>query len=88
MALERKVEIAIIGAGSAGLTAMSVVRRHSDDFVLINDGPRHDRQRPGVWEVSRAAINPVIVVGFFRAWKSVRIAAIRNSSSNQACLTR
>jgi len=35
----RKVKVAILGAGTAGLTALGVVRKHTDDFVIINDGP-------------------------------------------------
>lgn len=31
-------DVAIIGAGSAGLTALSEVRKQTDNFVLINDG--------------------------------------------------
>lgn len=37
--MERKVKVAIIGAGTAGINAMSVVREVTDDFVLINGGP-------------------------------------------------
>lgn len=36
--MERR-KVVIIGAGTAGLTALSQVRRRTDDFVLINDGP-------------------------------------------------
>lgn len=36
--MERKVDVAIIGAGSAGLTATSTVRRYTDNFVLIDGG--------------------------------------------------
>ena len=36
--MERKVDVAIIGAGSAGLTAASTVRRYTDNFVLIDGG--------------------------------------------------
>jgi dihydrolipoamide dehydrogenase len=36
--MERKVAVAIIGAGTAGINAMSVVRETTDDFVLINGG--------------------------------------------------
>jgi dihydrolipoamide dehydrogenase len=32
------VGIAIVGAGTAGLAALAVVRRSTEDFVLINDG--------------------------------------------------
>lgn len=35
----RHVRIAILGAGTAGLTALSQVRKHTDDFVIINHGP-------------------------------------------------
>ena len=35
----RQVEVAIIGAGTAGLAALREVRRTTEDFVLINDGP-------------------------------------------------
>lgn len=33
-----KVDTVIVGAGSAGLSALREVRRHTDDFLLINDG--------------------------------------------------
>lgn len=33
-----KVDTVIIGAGSAGLSALREVRRYTDDFLLINDG--------------------------------------------------
>jgi dihydrolipoamide dehydrogenase len=36
--MEQKVDVAIIGAGSAGLYAMAQVRRHTDNFVLIDGG--------------------------------------------------
>ncbi len=32
-------DVAIIGAGTAGLSALNEVRKQTDDFVLINDGP-------------------------------------------------
>lgn len=35
---ERKVDVAIIGTGSAGLFALSKVRRGTDNFVIINGG--------------------------------------------------
>ncbi|MFO1324388.1 MAG: dihydrolipoyl dehydrogenase [Burkholderiales bacterium] len=35
----RRLDVAIVGAGTAGLSALAVVRRHTEDFVLINDGP-------------------------------------------------
>ncbi len=35
----RQVEVAIIGAGTAGLAALREVRRATEDFLLINDGP-------------------------------------------------
>lgn len=34
----RKVKYAILGAGTAGLTAMGAIRKQTDDFVLINGG--------------------------------------------------
>jgi dihydrolipoamide dehydrogenase len=37
-AMARKVEVAIIGAGSAGLAALRQVRKRTEDFVLVNDG--------------------------------------------------
>lgn len=36
--MERNVDVAIIGAGTAGLSAMSQVRQAKKDFVLINGG--------------------------------------------------
>ncbi|WP_298289977.1 dihydrolipoyl dehydrogenase [Thiomonas sp.] len=35
----RHVRLAIVGAGTAGLTALSQVRKHTDDFVIVNAGP-------------------------------------------------
>lgn len=35
----RHVRIAILGAGTAGLTALSQVRKHTDNFVIVNHGP-------------------------------------------------
>ncbi len=35
----RKVQIAIIGAGTAGLTALGLIRKHTQDFVIVNEGP-------------------------------------------------
>jgi dihydrolipoamide dehydrogenase len=37
--MQKKVEVAIIGAGSAGLYALSQVKKETSDFLLINDGP-------------------------------------------------
>lgn len=36
---EKKVDVAIIGAGSAGLSAASEVRKKTDRFLVINGGP-------------------------------------------------
>lgn len=36
---DRKVKVAIIGAGSAGLSAYGEVKKKTDDFVVINYGP-------------------------------------------------
>jgi len=36
--MSREVDVAIIGAGSAGLFAMSQVKRETDNYVLINGG--------------------------------------------------
>lgn len=38
MSIQRSVDVAIIGAGTAGLVALSQVRRVTDNFVLINGG--------------------------------------------------
>jgi dihydrolipoamide dehydrogenase len=37
--MSKKVEVAVIGAGTAGLNAFSQVRKHISDVVLINAGP-------------------------------------------------
>lgn len=37
--MTRRVRIAILGAGTAGLTALSEAQRHTDDVLLINEGP-------------------------------------------------
>jgi dihydrolipoamide dehydrogenase len=34
-----KFDVIIIGAGSAGLSALREVRKHTGNFILINDGP-------------------------------------------------
>lgn len=34
-----KFDVIIIGAGSAGLSALREVRKHTDNFIVINDGP-------------------------------------------------
>ncbi|RTZ60393.1 MAG: dihydrolipoyl dehydrogenase, partial [Gammaproteobacteria bacterium] len=36
--MEKQVEVAIIGAGTAGLNVMGRVRRAGKSFVLINGG--------------------------------------------------
>ena len=36
--MSRKVDTIIVGAGTAGLSALREVRRYTDDFVLVNDG--------------------------------------------------
>ena len=36
--MSRQVDVAIIGAGSAGLYALSQVRRHTENYVLIDGG--------------------------------------------------
>ncbi len=37
--MKREVDVAIIGAGSAGLYALSQVKKQTDNFILINSGP-------------------------------------------------
>jgi dihydrolipoamide dehydrogenase len=36
--MEKHIDVAIIGAGTAGLTALSMVRQQTDNFLLINGG--------------------------------------------------
>ena len=37
--MTRRARIVILGAGTAGLTALKEARRYTDDVLLINDGP-------------------------------------------------
>ena len=37
--MKKEVDVAIIGAGSAGLYALSQVKKDTDSFLLINEGP-------------------------------------------------
>lgn len=37
--MDQQVKVAILGAGTAGLSALKVVQRQTDDFVLIDPGP-------------------------------------------------
>ncbi len=37
--MTRHVRIAILGAGTAGLTALKEAQRYTDDVLLVNDGP-------------------------------------------------
>jgi dihydrolipoamide dehydrogenase len=37
--MRRKVKVIIIGAGSAGLSALDEVAKETDDYLLVNDGP-------------------------------------------------
>ena len=37
--MKQKVDVAIVGAGTAGLAALREVRRRTDDFVLVNKPP-------------------------------------------------
>jgi len=36
--MEKKVDVAIVGAGTAGLSALREVRKVTEDFVIINGG--------------------------------------------------
>ena len=44
---ERKVDVAIIGAGTAGLAAYREAREYTDRVVLIEGGPLWHHLRPG-----------------------------------------
>lgn len=37
--MRRRVAVAVVGAGSAGMAAVAEVRKATDDFLLIDDGP-------------------------------------------------
>ena len=39
MGKTQHVKVAVIGAGHAGLNAIKEIRRHTDDYLLINGGP-------------------------------------------------
>ena len=39
MSSVRRVNVAIVGAGTAGLAALREVRKHTEDFLIVNDGP-------------------------------------------------
>jgi dihydrolipoamide dehydrogenase len=37
--MEKLVDVAVIGAGTAGINALAEIRKVTEDFVLINSGP-------------------------------------------------
>lgn len=37
--MKKSVDVVIIGAGSAGLAALSEVKKHTENVIIINDGP-------------------------------------------------
>ncbi|MDX2464159.1 MAG: FAD-dependent oxidoreductase, partial [Porticoccus sp.] len=37
--MARRTKILILGAGTAGLTALKEAQRYTDDIILVNDGP-------------------------------------------------
>ncbi len=37
--MTRKVDVTILGAGTAGLTAQELVAQKTDNYVIIDDGP-------------------------------------------------
>ena len=37
--MTRHARMVILGAGTAGLTALKETQRHTEDVLLINDGP-------------------------------------------------
>jgi len=37
--MQEKVQVVIIGAGSAGLSALRQVREHTDSFIMVDNGP-------------------------------------------------
>lgn len=37
--MRRRVDVAVVGAGSAGLAALAEIRKVTQDYVLIDDGP-------------------------------------------------
>ena len=37
--MTRRVDVAIVGAGSAGLSALGEVRKMTDDYIVIDEGP-------------------------------------------------
>ena len=39
MSSVHRVNVAIVGAGTTGLAALREVRKHTEDFLLVNDGP-------------------------------------------------
>ena len=47
--MPREVDVAIIGAGSAGLFALSQVRKETDNYVLIDGGELGTTCARGGW---------------------------------------
>ncbi len=61
--MKRDVEVAIIGAGTAGLYALSQVKKKTDDFILINSGPYGTTcARVGCMPSSRLYISQSIIM--------------------------
>lgn len=76
--MKKNVEVAIIGAGSAGLYALSQVKRQTDDFILINSGPYGTTCARVGCMPSKSLIH---IAGYYHSRKHFEKSGIQNGES-------